>query len=1148
VDLKAFFDPYDPPATDLIARLRYWAELRPHDTSFRFTDGEGNDVQLTYAQLWLEARRLAAYLQSQGAGGERIVLLYPPGLEFVVGFFACHAAGAVAVPAYPPRKNRKATRVRGIAENAGAKFALSTANVVEQIERNPEQRQDLREMRLLATDVPSARIDGWADPKIDPSSLAVLQYTSGSTGSPKGVMLTHRNLMVNCELIMHAFEYTRDGLGLSWLPTYHDMGLVGGVLNPLYAGLPTLLMSPMTFLQKPSRWLRAISDYQVSITGGPNFAYELCLEKIEDRELEGLDLRRWTTAYNGAEPVRASTLQAFAARFARYGFHRRAFLPCYGMAETTLIVTGGPRAEAPASVTVVGRALDNRQVELTTSQDPSARQLIGCGVTLPESKVWIVDPDTRERLPAERVGEIWIQGPTVGEGYWQQSEKTAATFHAETADGEGPFLRTGDLGFFHAGQLYVAGRLKDMIIVRGVNRYPQDIEYSVEEATDCVTHGAVAAFAMDRDGREQLVIVAEGVRRRDVDWDAQIQTIRQAVTRDHDLPPDAVFITRPGSIPKTSSGKIQRHACEASLRDNTLQVVARWQRWEELGLGVGRGPVMQAAAVTLGGTSGEAGTVDKPRSAATRQPAAETVAVVMHHIRSIARERAESLSLDTNIVLDLGLDSLERLEIAHAIEQAFGGRFPEDVLQEIETLREVALAVEDHLPSNSAASLGLQPASAATKLENASRETPSENYRFEQLPEYRRFKQTSAQLLLTGVPNPYFSVHEGIVRDTTVVGGRELVSFASYNYLGTSGDPVVSNAAKSAIDRYGTSVSASRLVSGEKPLHRDLERAIADFIGVEDALVFVGGHSTNETTIGHLVGPGDLILHDALAHNSMIQGAILSGARRRPFPHNDWRTLEELLKQVRHEYRRVLIAVEGAYSMDGDFCDLPELIRIKKEHHAWLMVDEAHCLGVMGKTGHGIGEHYGADPHAVDIWMSTLSKSLGSCGGYIAGCSELVEYLRYTAPGFVFSVGLPPPAAAAALASLRLLEDEPQRVAVLQARSAQFLELARARGLNTGLAGGTGVVPVITGNSLLALRLSRRLFERGINVQPILYPAVEEAAARLRFFITSCHSPEQIERAVNETADALESLGVILQPRRTAREPALAGAMPDARR
>jgi 8-amino-7-oxononanoate synthase len=389
------------------------------------------------------------------------------------------------------------------------------------------------------------------------------------------------------------------------------------------------------------------------------------------------------------------------------------------------------------------------------------------------------------------------------------------------------------------------------------------------------------------------------------------------------------------------------------------------------------------------------------------------------------------------------------------------------------------------------------------------------------MPEYQRLRQTMALLAATGVPNPYFSVHERVTRDTTVIGGREVLNFSNYNYLGMSGDPRVSQAAKDAIERFGTSVSASRLVSGEKPIHGELERGIASFLNVEDALVFVGGHSTNETTIGHLLGTGDLILHDALAHNSILQGAILSGARRRPFPHNDWRAIDEILTEIRGEYRRVLLAVEGVYSMDGDFPDLPRLIEVKAKHKALLLVDEAHSIGTMGATGRGIGEHFGVRPPDVDVWMGTLSKSFGSCGGYIAGCRELVEYLKYTAPGFVYSVGLSPPNAAAALAALRLLEKEPDRVARVQANARLFLHLARQRGLDTGLSNNTPVVPVILGNSLRALQLARQLFERGVNVQPILYPAVEEKAARLRFFITAVHTEEQIRTTVDAVAEEL---------------------------
>ncbi len=339
-----------------------------------------------------------------------------------------------------------------------------------------------------------------------------------------------------------------------------------------------------------------------------------------------------------------------------------------------------------------------------------------------------------------------------------------------------------------------------------------------------------------------------------------------------------------------------------------------------------------------------------------------------------------------------------------------------------------------------------------------------------------------------------------------------------------SGDPVVTQAAIDAAQQYGTSVSASRLVSGQKTLHVDLERAIAGFVGVESALVYVGGHSTNETTIGHLLGPGDLILHDALAHNSIIQGAILSGARRRPFPHNDAHALDQLLTELRADYRRVLVVIEGVYSMDGDFPDLAEFVRVKNRHKVFLMVDEAHSIGTMGRSGHGMSEYAGVDPRQVDIWMGTLSKSFGSCGGYIAGDAALVEYLKYTAPGFVYSVGLSPPNAAAALASIQLLEQEPWRPQRCIQRAQLFVKLARERGLNTGRSHDTPVVPVIVGNSLHALQLSRNLFERGINVQPILYPAVEESAARLRFFVTAKHTEDQVRLTVDAVAEELERI------------------------
>jgi len=379
-----------------------------------------------------------------------------------------------------------------------------------------------------------------------------------------------------------------------------------------------------------------------------------------------------------------------------------------------------------------------------------------------------------------------------------------------------------------------------------------------------------------------------------------------------------------------------------------------------------------------------------------------------------------------------------------------------------------------------------------------------------------------------GISDPFFRVHEGIAGAETMIGNRVYVNFASYNYLGLNGHPNIVGSAKAAIDRYGTSVSASRPVSGERPVHRDLERALARVHGTEDCVALVGGHSTNVTVIGHLLGRDDVIVHDALIHNSIVQGAILSGARRVPFPHLDHEAADRLLSETRPRGGHALLVIEGHYSMDGDVPDLPAFIAAARRNRAWLMVDEAHALGVLGSRGFGTADRFGVDPGEIDIWMGTLSKSLVSCGGYIAGSTELVEYLKLVAPGFVFSVGMAPPAAAAALAALELLEREPERVRRLNDRAALFLRLARDGGLDVGGSIGASIVPIVTGSSIRAGRLAQAMFCRGVNVQPILYPAVPERAARLRFFVTASHTEEQVRETVAILLD--ESRRVASEP------------------
>jgi 8-amino-7-oxononanoate synthase len=395
---------------------------------------------------------------------------------------------------------------------------------------------------------------------------------------------------------------------------------------------------------------------------------------------------------------------------------------------------------------------------------------------------------------------------------------------------------------------------------------------------------------------------------------------------------------------------------------------------------------------------------------------------------------------------------------------------------------------------------------------------------FDTHPGLQQLRIVNEGAVRLGIPNPFFRCHDGIAGAVTRIAGKSYLNFSSYNYLGLSGHPQVQAAAIRAIERYGTSVSASRLVSGERPIHRELEQALAGACGIEDCVAFVSGHATNVSVLGYLFGPRDLVIHDALIHNSVLQGVQLAGARRMSFPHNDWAALDALLARERRSFERVLVVLEGIYSMDGDYPDLPRFVEVKRRHAALLMVDEAHSFGVMGRRGLGIGEHFGIDATEVDLWMGTLSKALAGCGGYIAGTRTLVEHLKCAAPGFVYSVGMAPPVAAAALAALQLMQSEPVRVERLQLRGRQFLEAARRAGVDTGLAAGLAIVPAITGSSIRAARLSQALFERGVNVQPILYPAVQEGAARLRFFLSSEHTPEQIEAAVAALAEASAGL------------------------
>jgi acyl-CoA synthetase (AMP-forming)/AMP-acid ligase II/acyl carrier protein len=575
----------------LIDRSRH----QPEQIAYTFLlDGESQEACLTYRSLDQQARSIAAHLRSLCPPGERALLLYPPGLAYIAAFFGCLYAGVVAVPAYPPERDRSLARTQAILTDAKPKIALTIDSVLTKLEPKLAQIPEFRTLKWLAIDrileesqVPTEQAE--PEPSVMAESLAFLQYTSGSTAAPKGVMISHANLLHNLSAIHRAFNHTIHSQGVIWLPPYHDMGLIGGILQPLYGGFPVVLMPPLRFMQSPMRWLKAISRYRATTSGAPSFAYDQCVSKFRSQPLTDLDLSSWEVAFNGAEPVQLETLERFAATFEPYGFRRLAFLPCYGLAEATLIVSGSRKNGAIASQIVDKVALSQNQVVSGNFPSVLSQTLVSCGESLPDQQIRIVHPETGVPCAADEVGEIWVSGASVAQGYWHQAEETERFFCANLKDQVGEkdgtasrFLRTGDLGFLKNGELFVTGRLKDLIIIRGQNHYPQDIELTVQASHSTLASGSGAAFSVTVNSAEQLVIAQEIERHflRQLDADAAFQAIFQSITRavaeQHELQVYAIALLKPGSLPKTSSGKIQRYACRAHFLAETLEVVASW--------------------------------------------------------------------------------------------------------------------------------------------------------------------------------------------------------------------------------------------------------------------------------------------------------------------------------------------------------------------------------------------------------------------------------------------------------------------------------------------------------------------------------------------------------------------------------------------
>ncbi len=571
---------YSQPNSNIVEILQQRAISQGEDTAYIFLkDGENKEIILTYQELETKAKAIALSLQQVVDSGSRALLIYPysGGLEFITAFFGCLYAGIVAVPCHPPKNRLTTVEVQTRIVSAGAEVILTESSLFDKL-KTQLSKWGHASLRCLNTDkINQTQIDDWTSPKINADTLAFLQYTSGSTGEPKGVMITHGCLIQNQEMLKQAFGHTQDLVGVGWLPLFHDMGLIGNVIQPVYMGAFCVMISPVSFVQKPIRWLQAISKYKATTSGAPNFAYDLLCDRVTEEQAAQLDLSSWLVAFCGAEPVQTATMEIFSRKFASCGFKSTAFYPCYGMAEATLMITGGDQAKSPTVKYLDKIALEENKVVIADKSQPGITTIVSAGYPWLDGKIAIVDPDSLKECAASEIGEIWFSSLSVGQGYWQLPAKTQEIFQA-SLNSQGKYLRTGDLGFIDNGELYITGRLNDVLVFWGLNHYPQHIEQTVEQCHPGLKPNCGAAFSIEVEGKARLVVAQEIERtyRQFLVMDEVVAAIRWQVFQEHFIDIYGIVLLKPGRIPKTSSGKVQRSACKAIFLDGSLEVWSQW--------------------------------------------------------------------------------------------------------------------------------------------------------------------------------------------------------------------------------------------------------------------------------------------------------------------------------------------------------------------------------------------------------------------------------------------------------------------------------------------------------------------------------------------------------------------------------------------
>ena len=1091
--------------------LQYRALSQPRQIAFTFLeDGETESAQITYAELASRARCIAGCLQVHGIQpGDRALLLYPSSLEFIVAFLGCLYAGVIAVPTYTPQSKRHLPRLQAICMDAKASIVLTDSQILAERNRKFPYPPEIEAVPWAATD-----IEQWSESslvtEVTSETLALLQYTSGSTSRPKGVMVSHGNILHNEKLIEKAFEHSSQTVYAGWLPLFHDMGLISNVLQPIYLGIPCVFMPPVAFLQNPVRWLKAISKYGATTSGGPNFAYDLCVQKVSEAQKSELDLSSWSIAFNGAEPVRLNTLTKFATAFAQCGFRPESFNPCYGMAESTLIVSGTNKSAAPVVRSVNKSALTVGQIKLEESS--AAQVFVSNGQPVPDLKVVIVHPENLTPCEPNQVGEIWVSGSSVAQGYWQRPMETEQTFHAYLQDRSvGQFLRTGDLGFLHDGELFFTGRLKDLIIIRGRNYYPQDIEFTVENSHRAIRPNCSAAFSIEMDETEQLVIVAEVDRHND-NHPEVIAAIRTEVANQHEVSVYAVILLKTATIPKTSSGKIQRHACHDQFLKKKLLVVAD----SYLKIPTASQETSESLATPI--ALGDADSIDQ----------------------WIERWLVVELKLPLRMIVpnktfaEYGLDSVSAAELVVALEAELNHplKLEPHLFWEYPTVNAFSQYLSKLINQKSA-----DLVSSDSVLNNLQTPTEKSSVALLQEEDSDPSEQNYPSCFVyptCPLPSQAFEEIPQILKQVTkqqnrqvLIDGHWICDFASCNYLGLDLHPQVQETIAPAISKWGTHPSWSRAVASPD-LYRILEKALSNLVKAPDVLVFPALTLLHMGVIPMLAGKEGIIFIDNAAHRSVSEACRLAqqdGAKVINYRHNDLDDLADKLKRYADAPIK-LIAIDGVYSMSANYADLPSYVRLAKQYDATIYVDDAHGFGLIGENptpempygqfGNGIVNHFGLQ-YAEDriVYCAGLSKAFSSFGAFVTCTDAQMKRMLSTAWTAIFSGPSPVASLASAIAGLEVNQQEGEMLRQHIYRLTQKLVIsAREIGFEVDNQGSFPIVSVVVGSVESAITACKTLWKHGILITPGIFPAVPYNRSILRFSITAANTEIEIDQVL----------------------------------